>query len=579
MQDESKTKAQLIKELRQLRAEAAALTGNHAEKNASAFHEVLEGSLNEIYFIDAQTLKFIQVNYGARLNLGYSQDELEKLTPVDIKPEFTRESFLKLIDPLVTGKRKKVQFTTVHQRKDGSLYPVEINLQPSMLQSHKVFIAIVLDITERRQIENALLQSRNEYRQLFDRMANGFAFHKIETDKRGNPVDYTFLDVNPAFEKITTIKAEDAIGKKVTDAIPGIEDDPANWIRTYGKVALEGKEIHFENYSVVLNKWFSIFAYSPKKGYFATIFEDITERKQAEELLKKSERQMKSIFVAANDAIFIVDPSSDEIVDVNPKAAELLGYSIDNLKGMPMSAVHPEEMDQLSDFVNEVFKQGKGFTNELHCKTKSGAILPAEISASSLQLGDRLLMLAMVRDITERKQAEEKIREMAYHDHLTGLPNRALFYDRLQQSLAHTHRSQKLMGVLMLDLDYFKSVNDELGHEWGDRALIEVGKRLLQCTRATDTVARLGGDEFSIILVDVNSEKAACKIAEKVIATIGRPLPLKKSQYTLGVSIGICMASPDDGSMESLMSKADSAMYQAKKEGRNCYRISEQPLS
>ena len=118
----------------------------------------------------------------------------------------------------------------------------------------------------------------------------------------------------------------------------------------------------------------------------------------------------------------------------------------------------------------------------------------------------------------------------------------------------------------MLDLDHFKSINDELGHEWGDQVLVEVGKRLLQCVRAIDTVARLGGDEFSIILVDVASEEATCKIAEKVITAIGQPMPLKKSQYTLGVSIGICLvSSPDDGDMDSLMSKADSAMYQAKK--------------
>lgn len=307
--------------------------------------------------------------------------------------------------------------------------------------------------------------------------------------------------------------------------------------------------------------------------------QDITERKQAEELLKKRERQMKSIFDAANDAIFIVDPFNDKIIDVNPKAVELLGYSIDDLKGMPMSAVHPEEMDQLSDFANEVLNQGKGYTNELHCKTKSGAMLPAEISASSFQLGDRLLMLAMVRDITERRQAEEKIREMAYHDHLTGLPNRALFYDRLEHGLAHAHRNRKLPALLALDLNHFKSINDELGHEWGDQALIEVGKRLLQCVRATDTVARLGGDEFSIVLVDVASEKAACKIAEKVIAAIGQPLPLKRSQYTLGVSIGIHLISPGDGDMENIINRADRAMYQAKKEGRNCYRISEQQLS
>lgn len=200
-----------------------------------------------------------------------------------------------------------------------------------------------------------------------------------------------------------------------------------------------------------------------------------------------------------------------------------------------------------------------------------------DASKTKAQLIKELRQLRADAAALTDNQVEDKLREMAYHDHLTGLPNRALFYDRLQQGLAHARRSQKLMGVLMLDLDHFKSINDELGHEWGDQALIEVGKRLLQCVRATDTAARLGGDEFSIILVDVNSEEAACKMAEKVIAAIKQPLSLKASQYTLGVSIGICLASsPDDADVDSLMSKADLAMYQAKKDGRNCYRVSEQ---
>ncbi|MDT8376720.1 MAG: diguanylate cyclase [Mariprofundaceae bacterium] len=303
---------------------------------------------------------------------------------------------------------------------------------------------------------------------------------------------------------------------------------------------------------------------------------DITERKQAGEALAESERQMKSIFNAANDAIFIVDPLNDEIVNANPKAAELLDYTIKELKGMSMSAVHPDEMNQLAAFADGVLRQGKGFTNELHCKTRSGAVVPAEVSASLIQYEGRLLMLAMVRDISERIQADEIIRQMAYHDHLTGLPNRALFYDRLQQAVAHTHRNSSLMAVLLLDLDHFKPINDELGHEYGDQALVEVARRLLQCVpRATDTVARIGGDEFSVVLVDIESEADACRIAEKLIATIGQPLSLKKTQYTLGVSIGICMASGDDNDMESIVGRADAAMYRAKSGGKACYRMAE----
>ncbi|MDQ6997596.1 MAG: GGDEF domain-containing protein [Mariprofundus sp.] len=129
--------------------------------------------------------------------------------------------------------------------------------------------------------------------------------------------------------------------------------------------------------------------------------------------------------------------------------------------------------------------------------------------------------------------------------------------------------------MLMLDLDHFKPINDALGHEWGDKALVEVSNRLLKCTRATDTVARIGGDEFSIILLDVNSETFANKMAEKIITAIALPLALKGTQYKIGVSIGVCLASPDDQDMEGIVSRSDTAMYRAKESGRSCYRISE----
>ncbi|MDT8376123.1 MAG: GGDEF domain-containing protein [Mariprofundaceae bacterium] len=205
------------------------------------------------------------------------------------------------------------------------------------------------------------------------------------------------------------------------------------------------------------------------------------------------------------------------------------------------------------------------------------------VSSSRLPLhnakNEMVGLLGIYKDITEQKQAEEKIRQMAYHDHLTGLPNRALFYDRLQQALAHAHRNRKPVALLILDLDHFKPINDELGHEYGDRALVEVAGRLLQCVRATDSVARIGGDEFAIILVDVDSEKAACKTAEKVIAAIGQPLMLKSSRYALGASIGICMALPDENDMEGMVSRADSAMYLAKESGKNRYCVAMQELS
>ena len=154
---------------------------------------------------------------------------------------------------------------------------------------------LVEEVDQRKQTEDALRGSEERYRSLFENMLNGFALHKIVLDEKGIPVDYIYLDVNDAFEEVTSLKRENLIGKRVTEALPGIENDPADWIGMYGKVSLGGEEIRFENYSEPLNKWFSIYVYRPFENHFVTIVEDITDRKQAEEALQKARDEVQAL--------------------------------------------------------------------------------------------------------------------------------------------------------------------------------------------------------------------------------------------------------------------------------------------
>ncbi|GAV20188.1 cyclic di-GMP phosphodiesterase Gmr [Mariprofundus micogutta] len=242
-----------------------------------------------------------------------------------------------------------------------------------------------------------------------------------------------------------------------------------------------------------------------------------------------------------------------------------------------LDCVHPEDIGYVRDELQRTLQLGSN-RFEYRFKHKNGHYFWV-VEAVRVEKSDdeEVELLGFIVDITERKDKEEEMRQLAYSDQLTGLPNRSLFYDRLKQAVSHCQRSEKTMAVLFMDLDFFKPINDQLGHEWGDRALKEVSKRLQSCVRETDTTARVGGDEFSIILVDISCEQEACHIANVIIKRIQQPLILNNSSHVLGISIGICMESDKARDADTFLRLADNAMYQAKQSGRNRYCVYRSP--
>ena len=177
------------------------------------------------------------------------------------------------------------------------------------------------------------------------------------------------------------------------------------------------------------------------------------------------------------------------------------------------------------------------------------------------------------KEITERRQAEERIHQLAYYDALTGLPNRALYNDRLSLALAHAQRTREMLAVLFLDLDRFKDINDTLGHSIGDQLLKTVARRLADSLRKEDTVTRLGGDEFTMLLPGMTQTEDAAGIAQKILEAVKKPLTLGGHELNITASIGIAIYPADGEVAEALMKNADTAMYHAKEQGRNSYQF------
>jgi len=300
------------------------------------------------------------------------------------------------------------------------------------------------------------------------------------------------------------------------------------------------------------------------------LIDDINERRQAEE-------KFQSLLKSAPDAIVIIEPNGDICLD-NLQVEQLFGYSSTELLGKPIGLLVPDQCLQTQESNPGTFSTEQDYRpgprdRELYGVHRDGTEFPIEISLAPIKTNAGLLTTIVIRDITERKQAEARLVQQANFDTLTGLPNRLLAADRLSQALAHAHRKGLSVAVMFLDIDRFKNVNDTLGHSVGDRLLTEVASRLRKGVKEDDTVARLGGDEFLIILPELNTLASAEIVAERILEQLSRPFGLEDRELFTSASIGITGYPEDSDDPGMLLRNADSAMYQAKDAGRNTFRF------
>jgi diguanylate cyclase (GGDEF)-like protein/PAS domain S-box-containing protein len=317
-------------------------------------------------------------------------------------------------------------------------------------------------------------------------------------------------------------------------------------------------------------------------GYIGSCV-DISERKDAEAQLKLSKFAMDNAF----DEIYWLDQRGN-IRYVNNKASETLGYSHEELLQMSIPDIDP-------DFPREhwqehwlALKRDKSQFFETRHRCKDGRIVPVEVSANYIHMGETEYNVAFCRDISKRKEAEQAIFALAYFDPLTGLPNRRMLSDRLTQTLASSKRNEAYGALLFLDLDNFKPLNDRHGHETGDLLLQEVAKRLTATVREIDTVARYGGDEFVVVLGDLSSSREEMKrqalvVAEKIRTALSHPCRLLQKpgqpeqnevNHLCSTSIGITLFDGTTDNQDAVLNRGDTAMYRAKEAGRDqihCY--------
>lgn len=300
---------------------------------------------------------------------------------------------------------------------------------------------------------------------------------------------------------------------------------------------------------------------------------DIDEMKSIEASLRESDTNQRALLEAMVDGVFVAQ--DHYFVFANPVLPTMLGYEFDEFIGLPFSqVVAPEYLamwsQRFSDRVADEVEPVKNYRIRFLLKGGKESIW-LDLHASRVEFRGKKSVLGILRDISKQKEAEDVIWQQANFDMLTGLPNRRMFRDRLEQEIKKSDRTGLTLAVMFLDLDNFKEVNDTMGHDKGDLLLREATKRLKDCVRETDTIARLGGDEFVVLLSEMDDLGSLERIAKNILISTAQPFQLDIEPVYITVSIGITLYPIDAHDFEDLLKNADQAMYAAKSEGRNRY--------
>jgi diguanylate cyclase (GGDEF)-like protein/PAS domain S-box-containing protein len=520
---------------------------------------LMQNSMEGIHVLDIDG-NVLEINDAFCNMLGYTREEIMRLKVWDWDDQFSAEELRARLRAFMG---RSDTFETVHRRRDGSLLDVEICATGVEIDGKGYLFASSRDITERKKAQ-AVLQ---RHHLVIETALDGFWM----ADAEG------FLEeVNEAYARMSGYAMQELVGMHISEleASEGPEEVKAH----IDKIMAQGHDrfetLHRRKDGRLIDIEASV-TFVPESRKFFVFCHNITRRKQAEQELRVAAAAFET-----HDAILITDALSN-IIRVNRAFTRITGYTAEEVIGKNPGIMRSGRHDKA--FYQAMWRQlleTGSWAGEIWDRRKNGEIYPKwmAITAVKNERGETTQYVAIFSDITVRKQEEEQIRNLAFYDALTQLPNRRLFLERFQAALAASARRDDRGALLFLDLDRFKRLNDAFGHDHGDLMLVEVANRIKSCVREMDTVARLGGDEFVVLLESLGSEREdaahrAGLVAEKIRDALARPYYLKDHEHHSSPSIGISLFYGGEEAVEELIKHADAAMYQAKDAGGNTARF------
>jgi len=432
------------------------------------------------------------------------------------------------------------------------------------------------DTRARKAAEEALRESEARYKRITEGITDYQYTVRIEN---GRAVETT---QSPACVTVTGYEAKELAADPYL-WIQMVEPEDRELVTEHVRQILAGKDVPPMEHRIIRkdgeSRWVSdtTILFKDASGKLLSydgVIEDITERRKLEGALKEAAERNRAIMETANDAIICMKPGG-AIHLWNLKAEEMFGYTAGEAIGRNLHQLivperhHAKAAEGLRQFSTTGTGPIVGKTLELTAWRKGRVEFPIELSISPLNIRGEWHATGIIRDITARKKSEEMIFKQANFDALTGLPNRHMFHDRLEQEIRKSHRDGLRMPLLSIDLDKFKEVNDTLGHSMGDILLVEAARRIRNCVYDIDTVARLDGDEFAVILSELDNVGSIERVAGNILQRLAEPFQLGSETVYVSASIGITLYPDDATGMEGLLKNADQAMHAAKEKGRN----------
>lgn len=466
-------------------------------------------------------------------------------------------------------------------RPDGSTRILESR---GNITEDRRLVGVCRDVTELREAEEerdrlAKLEydarmkaeaAHAEVREILERITDAF----IALDR-----NWRYIYVNEKAAQIFGRDRESLIGKHIWTEFPEAVGHPFHL--AYEKAMETQQPIQLEEYYPPYERWFENRIHPSPNG-LAIYIQDVTERRRKEDELRELNDRLARTeeFSLVMVTLITLDGHFGK---VPPTLAKLLGYSEQELLAKNVEElIHPDDIEDDRKHQERIVRgESKSLDIELRLLHKSGAIVWVYLNRSAVldSSGKQTHFIVYLRDITERHRAEERIRHQALHDDLTGLPNRVLFNDRLEQAIGHAHRLNSRLAVITVDLDMFKHVNDNFGHSFGDFVIREVAARFATTLRTNDTIARLGGDEFAIIVEDLVDDRHALSVVTKARETFGDPFDAGAASVRITCSVGLSVYPRDGHDAETLFRNSESALNRAKESGFDNIKVFDESMS